>query len=133
MFHTYESDIKRNSHRYIFLFFGLYFLTITILKAQPQAVSQEGVQQEIPTSPGVSSLHKFIEAPVDNFTGVPAIGIPIYQVQDGNVSIPISINYHASGIKVDEVASSVGIGWSLNAGGIISRQINSVRPERIAT
>src|SRR5690606_3167371 len=38
-------------------------------------------------------------------------------------TFPVSIDYHARGIKVEEIASRVGIGWALNAGGQITRQI----------
>jgi len=33
-----------------------------------------------------------------------------------------NISYHAS-IRVDDVASTVGLGWTLNAGGSVTRQI----------
>ncbi|MFC5981235.1 hypothetical protein, partial [Flavobacterium salmonis] len=38
--------------------------------------------------------------------------------------LPISLNYHASGIRVDQEATWVGLGWSLDAGSRISRTIN---------
>ncbi|MCG8332800.1 MAG: hypothetical protein MI974_34255 [Chitinophagales bacterium] len=80
-------------------------------------------------SPTAASLGKYTDIPVSHFTGVPSISIPIYTVQEGSVSLPISISYHASGIKAVETASRVGTGWSLNAGGMISRTILSLPDE----
>lgn len=40
------------------------------------------------------------------------------------------MSYHASGIKVNDIASEVGLGWALNAGGMISRSINGQRDEK---
>lgn len=55
------------------------------------------------------------------FTGVPNISIPIHTVSSGGLNVPISLSYHASGIKLAEPASWVGQGWSLQAGGMITR------------
>ena len=44
-------------------------------------------------------------------------------MNEGSLSLPISLGYHASGIKANEVASWTGIGWSLMAGGSISRTV----------
>ena len=81
-------------------------------------------------SPTAASLGKYTDIPVSHFTGVPSISIPIHTVREGSVSLPISISYHASGTKVGEPASRVGMGWSLNAGGMISRTILGLPDER---
>jgi len=72
-------------------------------------------------SPTAASLGKYGEWPVNYYTGTPNISIPIYEIRSGNLSLPISLNYHAGGIKVEDVSSWVGTGWDLNAGGVITR------------
>src|SRR5688572_15405870 len=76
-----------------------------------------------PPSPEASSLAKYGDFSVNLNTGIPDITIPIYSIQVGNFTFPISISYNASGVRLAEVASRVGLGWSLNAGGVISRNI----------
>ena len=82
-------------------------------------------------SPNAASLGKYGDIPVSYNTGVPNVGIPIYTVTDGPLSIPISLSYHAGGVKVGEPSSWVGLGWSLQAGGMISRTIQGKADELI--
>ncbi|PRY48547.1 YD repeat-containing protein [Arcticibacter pallidicorallinus] len=74
-----------------------------------------------PPSPIAQNFMRYGEIPVDYSTGIPQIEIPIYTIEGKRLNLPISISYHASGIKVNDVASEVGLGWVLNAGGIVSR------------
>jgi len=77
----------------------------------------------VPPSPGAASLGKFGDIPVGYATGIPQINVPIfaYSNADKSLGMSISLDYHAGGIKVDELASNTGIGWALNAGGVITR------------
>lgn len=77
----------------------------------------------VPPSPESASLGKFDAIPVSHYTGLPNIGIPLYTIQEREVAIPINLSYHARGIQVEEVASRVGLGWTLSYGGSMSRQI----------
>ncbi|WP_431167112.1 hypothetical protein, partial [Tenacibaculum halocynthiae] len=78
----------------------------------------------VPQAPDVMAMQKYGEVPVGYYTGTPSINIPIYSVQTSSgVVVPLSVSYHASGIKVDEKASRVGLGWSLSAPGMISKSI----------
>ncbi len=78
------------------------------------------------TSPEVAGLGKYIDIPVSLYTGVPKISIPLYQIKVNDFILPISLSYHSSGIKVEEVASWVGLGWTLNAGGVITRAVKGI-------
>lgn len=54
------------------------------------------------------------------YTGVPNISVPLYSIKGRELELPVELNYHAGGVRVEEIASWVGIGWSLNAGGVIT-------------
>lgn len=81
-----------------------------------------------PKSPTVAALDRYGQYPVSLYTGLPTIEIPIHQFTVGSVTVPIKLTYHASGIKVNDLASWVGMGWSLQTGGMVTRSILS-RPD----
>lgn len=80
----------------------------------------------IPPSPDAAALGKYGQYPVSLNNGLVDISIPIYTIKLPKLEVPVSLSYHASGIKVDEVASCVGLGWVLNAGGVITRSVKSL-------
>jgi len=89
----------------------------------------------IPKSPEASQIVQYGNLSVNHATGVPNITIPLYTIDYYGVKIPISISYLATGIKVNDIASSVGLKWMLNAGGQVPagryQGILSGKPMRI--
>lgn len=77
----------------------------------------------IPPSPQAAELARYAEYPVGYSSGIPSISVPLYEIRLGSFTLPISISYHASGSRPDQMPTCVGLGWSLNAGGAISRTI----------
>lgn len=77
----------------------------------------------IPPSPNAAALMKFTDVPVSTYTGTADVTVPIYTISQKGLQLPISIAYHTGGIKLKEEASWVGLGWALNAGGMVSRTI----------
>ena len=65
-----------------------------------------------------------LNAQVNTQTGSSTFEVPIFNFQDNisNLSLPVVIGYNSgNGLKVDEVASDIGQGWGLMAGGKIVR------------
>lgn len=103
---------------------GLTIFWISTYGARSQNYGDINTQVDYPSSPDVSSLGEFGEFPVNLQNGLVNISIPLETVKGRHISFPISLNYDASGVKVDEVASWLGLQWSLNgAGGVITRQV----------
>jgi YD repeat-containing protein len=101
----------------------LFSLMMLVFSIGVIAQQNSKVDNLIPPSPESSALAKYAQIPVGHYTGVPEISIPLVNVQEGNLTLPISLSYHASGNKVEEIASRVGMGWVLNAGGSIMRTV----------
>ncbi|RXK86636.1 hypothetical protein [Filimonas effusa] len=71
-------------------------------------------------TPDAAALARYGEMPVDYSTGVPNISIPLFNIKSQKIDIPVSLSYHAGGIKVQDVATPTGLGWTLSSIGCIS-------------
>lgn len=74
-------------------------------------------------SPTVASLGKFGLTPVSYYTGVPQVSIPLWEIKGKQLRLPITLSYNNTGLKVTEEASWVGLGWALQAGGVITQEV----------
>jgi hypothetical protein len=83
----------------------------------------------VPLTPIAAEFNRYGDHAVNASTGKPEISIPLYQINSGTLTLPISLSYFAGGIKVGQVATNIGLGWSLNAGGVISRQVRGIPDE----
>ncbi|GAA3630778.1 hypothetical protein [Flavivirga jejuensis] len=99
----------------LFLLLG-FILTFKI------AIAQD-LPEIVYPSPTAAALGEYGNTPISLSTGTPNINIPLWEIKGRKLSVPISLSYRASGIKVEEHGSKVGLGWTLNAGGVISRVV----------
>jgi len=81
---------------------------------------------KIPPSPEAAAFAKYGNTPTNLYTGSPNISIPVASLKGRGIDIPISLSYDASGIKVEQIATWVGLGWNLNVGGMVTRQVNGL-------
>ncbi len=89
------------------------------------AMAQE-MPSVVPPAPEAASLGKYTDMPVNYSSGLPQISIPMFTASSRDISVPVSISYHAGGIRVEEIASRVGLGWNLQAGGNITRTVRGI-------
>jgi hypothetical protein len=94
-----------------------------------QSPPKDLLNSVIPPSPNAAALGKYGEVPVSLYTGIANINIPIYELKGNELSVPVSLSYHPSGIRVDEESSWVGLGWVLNGGGVITRSVVGVNDD----
>ncbi|MBK1442603.1 hypothetical protein JHJ32_21565 [Parapedobacter sp. ISTM3] len=96
----------------------LFVFAVSLLQSYGQ-----NRQVIIPPNPEAAALGRYGEYPVDLSSGLAKIDIPLFRITTRELDIPVSISYHASGIKVNDIASPVGMGWTLNAGGVLTRTV----------
>lgn len=88
-------------------------------------------QQPLPSmpSPTASNLGLYGEIPVSEYTGTPNISIPLYEFKTKSFTIPVTLSYHASGIRPELHPGPTGLGWTLLTGGAITREVRRLPDE----
>lgn len=99
----------------------IVFLQSVFVFGQIETVAPQ-VTRPLPT---VASMMNYVDIPVNTFTGVPDINIPLYSfpTHSKDLNVNLSLSYHPAGISFFDKASDVGLGWNLIADGVISRKI----------
>ena len=101
----------------------LIFFGYNIVCGQYTATPQKNTNVLPPVSANAYQLSKVTDIPLDLYRGKANISIPIYSIELGGINIPIGISYNTGGIKLNEQASTVGLGWSLNIPGNIFKNV----------
>ena len=117
----------------IILFVTLVIISINVYAQTliPGANSANtGMQNmDVPT-PTVASLGKYGETPVSYYTGEPKISVPLYDLKTRDVSMPITLDYDAKGVMVNNLPGWAGQNWTLNIGGVITRSRHGAIDEK---
>ena len=100
------------------LFFGIASLSVVQAQFDYNAI--------LPPSPTAAALGRYGETPISFYTGTPNISIPLASIKGSELELPISLSYMAHGVKVEDNASWVGTGWSLNCTGVITRTVQGL-------
>ena len=85
------------------------------------SLSFENLFADIP-APQAQALYRFGSVPVSPYTGKANISIPIYSTEICGIPLTVSLNYDTRGVLVNSVPGCTGHGWTLNAGGVVTRE-----------
>ncbi|WP_407489354.1 DUF5977 domain-containing protein [Elizabethkingia anophelis] len=67
-----------------------------------------------PNSPSTATFLRYGDIQNSEFTGANSPRIPLYDIKEGNISLPLTLDYiSGNGIKVSDEASNIGLGWNI--------------------
>jgi YD repeat protein len=81
-------------------------------------------------SPNDAASIKSIQSNMNYYDGTMNIQIPLYTLSEFGMTVPVLLRYKTSGIKVEDTASSVGLGWDLSTGYKITRIVQRKPDEK---
>ena len=94
-------------------------------QATPASIGPSSYEvQMLPASPMMAELGKYGNTPLNKYNGTANINVPIHNINLDGLSIPLVLRYNTGGIRVNQDASWVGLGWNLSEGITITREIN---------
>jgi len=99
------------------------FITLAFLLNFESNAQNYDPNKIIQPTPTAAALGAYGNNQVGYYTGTPNISIPIYSVKSHDNTLDIHLSYDATGVKVSQDASWTGLGWSLAAGGVITRTV----------
>lgn len=108
----------------------LLFLLLPVGKGFSQSVVNKEVYR-----PSVNSDQFNIGASLETALskGQPSIVIPLFELQGKGYNLPISLVFYGGDVNCETEASTVGLGWSLMAGGCITKTVRDKDDSFITT
>ncbi len=82
-------------------------------------------------SMNTKAITTYGEYPMTGNNGLIDISIPLYEIKTKDLSLPITMSFHASGRKANEINGILGMRWTLNYGGVVTRTVKG-RPDEYA-
>ena len=104
----------------------IYILLFFLCTFQVMAQNKSIRNTVIPPSPTSSVFRQFAGYTPNLATGAVNVPIDLYEVKVGGFSLPISLQYYTSGIKLDDTPYPAGYGWTLSPGLRITRTIMEI-------
>lgn len=110
-------------------------LTLLTFMSMNVAVFAQYLQQysqAVNYTPSVESFQmtKYGNTTPALYTGAMQLSQPLFTYQDPDFTIPVSLEYIFDGYRPFQGSGTVGFGWALSCGGVITREIRGYEDER---
>jgi len=110
---------------------GVCFASTLFAQGTPNGDEFKKAVDFLPPAPNAAAIAKAGIFSLNKNTGAPSVNVPLYTLKGRKLAVNVGLSYATNGIKVDEIASRVGMGWSLNAGGVVTRIVRGAPDERL--
>ena len=94
------------------------------LSIRENSLFTDGVN--MPASPQAWAMNRYGNENVDLYSGTVGVNIPIYTYSDNDFTIPVSINYSSDGYRPNIQNGPLGLGWNLDQGGAVTREVRGI-------
>ncbi|MBR6932192.1 MAG: RHS repeat protein, partial [Bacteroidales bacterium] len=101
------------------------------LSIRENSLFTDGVN--MPASPQALGMNRYGNENINLYTGTVGANIPIYRYRDNDFTIPVSINYSSDGYRPNIQNGPVGLGWNLDLGGAVTREVRGIPDDTPAT
>ncbi|GHV14848.1 hypothetical protein FACS1894169_04610 [Bacteroidia bacterium] len=105
----------------------LFCLTTIYIHGQDLSLDYQISSRQLSTQ--AYQFARYGNVPVKHFVGEADLSIPLYTYKDQDFTIPINLQYNGNGFMPNKNEGMIGLDWSLNIGGAITRQVNGVPDE----
>ena len=116
-------------NRYLFI---LILVSVTTRSFSQSIDAYTHAIDFLPPPPNATAIMKHDALAINKNTGAPNINIPLMPLKGIKLNLGASIAYASTGLKVDEIASRVGMGWTIQMGGVVTRTVRAVPDEQSA-
>ncbi|WP_422358533.1 hypothetical protein [Reichenbachiella sp.] len=113
--------MNSNFYRLVFICLLTAQLNTVVNLTLAQEASKQITNYEGFVSPSINSSNAALTSVGNN--GAVRLSIPLTSFSTDFYTIPVSLSYYSGGTLVSQESSQVGLNWSLQAGGMISREV----------
>ena len=127
MFLIYSCLIPVSRFKFAFACFPFFILILSY--SHTAAQSNYSIPAIIQPSPQSMAFTKYGDYPMTGCNGLTDITIPLHTITGRKLSLPITMSFHASGRMANEANGVLGIRWTLNCGGLVTRTMKGIPDE----
>ena len=108
---------------------AIFFIVVLFYSGMVIAQQQYNLPTVIKPSPQSQAFTLYGDYPMSDYNGLTDITVPIHTITGKKLSLPVTMGFHASGRMANEVNGILGMRWTLNCGGLVTRVMKGAPDE----